>query len=458
MNKLFDLNIEEVLQDWEVEHAVREIISNALDEQLLTNSKDIEISRDIYGGWHIRDFGRGLKIEHFTQNENPEKLNSSLNLIGKFGVGLKDALATFNRRDIGIEIKSRFGTFNLIRVPKSGFENILTLHVNYDDKPNEIEGTEFILTNIEKEKIDLAKSFFLKFNNESLIDSTVFGGIYSRTETGGKVYINGVFAAEEDNFMFTYNITSLTDSIKKKLNRERINVGRSTYSGRIKDILLNSKAAFVNNCLIKQANDKYLGEQYDELSWIEIRKKALNLLNTSSKVIFLTENEIQEKPDIIDWAKRDGFKVISISEKEKEKLDHQMDSGGPVIRTSEIFIGEIEESFKYKFINYNDLKSSEKAVYKSHKKIFKLVNLPSWNTPKILISETMRLTNDDTCGVWDSTLNAIVIKRSQLTSIQTFSGTLLHELGHKLSGASDCTRLFEKKLTDYLGMITSKAL
>jgi len=70
----------------------------------------------------------------------------------------------------------------------------------------------------------------------------------------------------------------------------------------------------------------------------------------------------------------------------------------------------------------------------------------------------MRLTNDDTCGVWDSTLNAIVIKRSQLTSIQTFSGTLLHELGHKLSGASDCTRLFEKKLTDYLGMITSKAL
>ena len=27
----FDLNMEEVLEDWEVYHAVREIISNALD-------------------------------------------------------------------------------------------------------------------------------------------------------------------------------------------------------------------------------------------------------------------------------------------------------------------------------------------------------------------------------------------------------------------------------------------
>jgi len=458
MIKSFDLNIEEVLQDWEIEHGVREVISNALDEQLLTNSKDIEIINDLKDRWHIRDFGRGLQIEHFTLNENPEKLNSSLCLIGKFGVGLKDALATFNRRDIGVEIKSRYGTFYLIKEPKFGFENILTLHVRYDDTPNEIDGTEFILANIKQEKIDIAKSFFLKFNDENLIDSTVFGNIYSRKEIGTRVYINSVFAAEEENFMFTYNITNLTDSIKMKLNRERINVGRSTYSGRVKDILLDSEDEIVNKCLIEQANERYLGEQYDELSWIEIRKKALNLLNSSNQVIFLTEKEIQQRPDILDWAKRDGLGIISISEKEKDKLDNQMKSGGPEIRTSEVFIGEIQSSFEYKFINYNDLDNKEKEIYKTHRKIFELVNLPRWNTPKILISETMRLTNDDTSGIWDPSLNAIVIKRTQLTSIQKFSGTLLHELGHKLSGASDCTRLFEKELTDYLGIISGKAL
>ena len=45
-------------ENWEVFHAIREIIANALDEQLITGTKKIEIYQtDI--GWGIRDFGRG---------------------------------------------------------------------------------------------------------------------------------------------------------------------------------------------------------------------------------------------------------------------------------------------------------------------------------------------------------------------------------------------------------------
>jgi DNA gyrase/topoisomerase IV subunit B len=75
--RAFDLNIEKVLENWEVEHALREIIANALDEQILTGSDNIEIYEDERGDWHIRDYGRGLRIEHFTLNENQEKLNAS---------------------------------------------------------------------------------------------------------------------------------------------------------------------------------------------------------------------------------------------------------------------------------------------------------------------------------------------------------------------------------------------
>ena len=64
--KRFDLNIEKVLEHWEIYHALREIIANALDEQALTNTKDIEIYKDNQGKWHIRDFGRGIKYEHFN--------------------------------------------------------------------------------------------------------------------------------------------------------------------------------------------------------------------------------------------------------------------------------------------------------------------------------------------------------------------------------------------------------
>ncbi|SVE44702.1 uncharacterized protein METZ01_LOCUS497556, partial [marine metagenome] len=98
------MNIEDVLENWEPYHAIREVIANALDEQLISDTADIEISEG-EDGWHIRDFGRGIQIEHFTMNENPEKLDSKDGVIGKFGVGLKDALATFNRNGISPEIR-----------------------------------------------------------------------------------------------------------------------------------------------------------------------------------------------------------------------------------------------------------------------------------------------------------------------------------------------------------------
>jgi len=38
----FDLNIEKILENWEAFHAIREIIANALDEQLITNTKEVK--------------------------------------------------------------------------------------------------------------------------------------------------------------------------------------------------------------------------------------------------------------------------------------------------------------------------------------------------------------------------------------------------------------------------------
>ena len=84
----FDLNMEEVLEAWHAPDAIREIIANGLDEQALTETDDIEIFEDDRGWWHVRDFGRGLRYEHFTQNEDDEKLENPHAVIGKSGVGL----------------------------------------------------------------------------------------------------------------------------------------------------------------------------------------------------------------------------------------------------------------------------------------------------------------------------------------------------------------------------------
>ena len=79
----FDLNIEKILENWENYHAIREIIANALDEQIITKTKDIEIKQSNDGCWHIIDYGRGLNYHHLTQNENEEKLSND-KLIGRY--------------------------------------------------------------------------------------------------------------------------------------------------------------------------------------------------------------------------------------------------------------------------------------------------------------------------------------------------------------------------------------
>ena len=456
--RAFDLNIEEVLENWEVEHALREIIANALDEQVISKTAEIEIFKDRQGDWHIRDYGRGLKIEHFTLNENQEKLNALSGVIGKFGVGLKDALATFHRRGVGVLIRSPFGTFRLKQEHKHGFSDIVTLHVEYDDSPNNMRGTEFILHGVTDADMEKAKSLFLKFAGEEILETTTYGQILRRKGNAARVYILGVFASEEPNFLFSYNITSLTESMKKKLNRERLNVGRTTYADRVKAILKSAKSKTVEDLLVDQVGKRATGEQSDEMTWIEISQMVLNLMHQRRKVVYFTEQEIQSRPNILDNVRSDGYEVVVITEQQKSKLQTQIETGGPQVRTIEAYVQEYNASFEYKFVGLHELTREERRIYDFTPNILALVGLTPNRVSQIRISETMRVTTDDTEGVWDPSIPAIVIKRSKLSSLIGYAATLLHEVGHATTGAVDATREFEHVLTDYLGRTSVAAI
>jgi len=454
----FDLNIEEVLENWEVEHALREVIANALDEQVLSKTTEIDISKDDQGSWHIRDFGRGLRIEHFTLNENHEKLSAPSKIIGKFGIGLKDALATFHRRGVNVLIRSTFGTYRLKQDSKHGFDNIMTLHVEYDDTHNNMQGTDFILGRVADEDITKAKSLFLKFAGEEVLETNTYGQILQRQGDIGRVYILGVLASEEPNFLFSYNITSLTDSMRKKLNRERLNVGRTTYADRVKSILKNAKSKSVEALLVEQVEKRATGEQRDEMAWIEVSQMALNLLHQQRQVVYFTEQELRSEPSMLDNVQSDGIHVVVVTEQQKFRLEAQVHTGGPEVRTLGTYVQEYNASFQYKFVDIQDLTDKERSVYEFTPRILALVGVTGRRSPNIRFSETMRVTSDDTEGVWDPSIQAIVIKRSKLSSLIDYAATLLHEVAHATTGTSDATRAFENVLTDYLGQTSVAAL
>ena len=457
----FDLNIEEVLEDWEVYHGIREVIANAIDEQALTNTKNVDIQTDGHR-LVIRDFGRGIKYEHLTQNENIEKISSEKQIIGKFGVGLKDALATFDRHNVGVNIRSKHGDMTIDKSSKHEFEDIITLHaiVREPSQPHMV-GTEVILTGCTDQDVKIAKGMFLRFSGEEKLDTTKYGEILkARYDIPSRIYINGVRVAEEDNFLFSYNITSVTKTMKKALNRERTHVGRGAYTERVRTILLSSSNTEVARFMVEDLKDYAAGTQHDELKWNEVSVHACKILNASEKVVFTTPDEMMNKGDMVTYAKDDGLSVVTVPDVISRKIHNAADVSGNPIRDLKHYTIEYNASYEYKFVKPAELSAEERAVYSKTKEIFGLIGGRPGSVREVLISETMRKENTgaDADGVWEGYGGKIIIKRTMLTSVSSYAGILLHEAAHAISGASDMTIDFELELTGIIGKISVKSL
>jgi hypothetical protein len=459
--KAFDLNIEKILEDWEVYHALREVIANALDEQQLTKTREIEISKDKEGCWRVRDYGRGIKYEHLTQKENAEKQKNP-NVIGKFGIGLKDALATFDRHNVSVLIKSKYGNITLGKLKKHGFEDIKTLHafILPPSNPNFI-GTEFSFKGISDKDIEKAKDLFLRFSGEPTIEQTKYGDVLRKKDTIARIYINGVKVAEEENFLFSYNITALNEVIRKALNRERSNVGRSAYSERVRSILTSSGSKEIAHDLADDLKNYDTGQIHDELKWLDVQEHAVKILNSLEKVVFLTAEEISNETMMVNEAKQAGYQIISIPSNLKDRIQGQTDISGNPIRDLGQFSIEYTESFEFKFVELKDLKKEEKKIFDRTEEILSLVGGKPKVVKEIKVSETMRKQLGsfvEAEGVWEGGKGRIIVKRSTLWSIEMYAGTLLHEVAHALSGTRDVSREFECELTQIIGMISSKAM
>lgn len=461
--KPFDLNIEKILEDWEIYHGIREIIANAIDEETLTNCKPLEIFKDTASSWHVRDYGRGLKYQHLTQKEDPEKLKNPF-VIGKFGIGLKDALATFDRRNVKVQIKSKHGDIAIGKSEKHGFKGLITLHafVNLPSEPNLI-GTEFILKGCTAKDFEIAKNLFLIFSGEKIIEQTNYGAVLEKKRGGaGNIYINGAKVAEEGNFLFSYNITSLNKEIKKALNRERTNVGRTAYSGRVKSILLGCKSKPVAQALVQDLEGFEEETLHDELKdWTDVSAHACRLLNPIEKVVFFTPGELMRAKDLIDKAEGDGYRVITVPESVKDKIHGGLDiSGNPMVDMFQ-FQSDWNKSFKFNFIDETDMTTQEKSIFMMTGAIIDLVGGKPKQIKEIKVSKTMRINPSslrEAEGLWDPLTGFVVIKRCQLGSLEKYAGTLLHELCHAKSGTSDVTSEFEIELTRLIGTITAKSI
>ena len=259
--------------------------------------------------------------------------------------------------------------------------------------------------------------------------------------------------------LFSYNITSPTAALRRALNRERSNVGRSAYTDRVKSILLACDQDDVIDALVADLQNYERGTQHDETQWLDVGLHACKQLNARRMVIFLTAFELAYAADFVQRARDDGYEIIVVPETIRRKLPSLRDALGNPIRDLDRYRNEWQDSFRFTFIDPADLSGAERAVWETLPRIFAARGGRPRHVTDVLVSETMRLMEgryQEAVGVWEPAEGWIIVKRSQLQSLAHFAGTVLHELSHALSGAPDMSLEFEQQLTRELGSIVAR--
>jgi hypothetical protein len=456
---LFDLNVEKILDHWGVPEAVREVIANALDEQALSGTAEPEIVKR-KDGWHVRDFGRGLRYQHLTQNENPEKRRKADVVVGKFGVGLKDALATFHRRGIDVRINSPHSDIALTRAAKSDFSDVKTLHAAISPASNpRREGTDFVLRGLSDGDMAAAKDYFLRFRGDEELERTELGSVLARRQDEpAHVYVKGVRIAMEEQFLFSYNITSTTAQLQKALNRERTNVGRTAYQDRVKAILLKCTSEKVAQALADDLMRIPMGTNHDEISWLDVQEQAVRILATRGKTVFVSAHQVSIMGATVQEAKRDGYRIVFVPDRLVARLPSLRDLNGNPILDLAGFVKTWNASFQFDFVDPLDLNATEKEAWSILPNLLALAGNHAKRVTSVRISTTMRLDEGqyETEGLWDSP--NIVVKRTVLDSRRHFASVLLHEIAHASSRADHGSLAFMAAIDELAGIAAVEAV
>jgi hypothetical protein len=306
-----------------------------------------------------------------------------------------------------------------------------------------------------------AKSFFLKFSGETVIEQTRVGRILERKGAASRIYVAGLLVAEEENFAFSYDITNLTEAMKKALNRERTNVGRTAYSERVKAMLLQTESQMVAKILADQLMALEHGTGSDEVRWKDVAVHACKILSASGSYLFVTASQLMDNASAVNHARDDGLKIVTVPDNIHAEVAGAKGIDGAPIRDISVYQAEWNNSFKFDWVLLEQMTQAERRVFSQASAIVDLVGGLPKHVKAIRISKTMRqdfVSGTDAVGLWDAGTSSIVIRRDQLHSLNLFAGTLLHELAHARSGHDDVTREFENELTELLGIAAAAAV
>ena len=294
-----------------------------------------------------------------------------------------------------MRVSSPHGTITLAEQAKHGFDDVVTLHAIVD-APADIDGTDVALAGIADGDVAEAMGFFLVFDETiAVLDTTGFGQVLARPgDVPRSIYVRGVRVAEDDGLLFSYNVTRVDAKLRRAMNRERSNVGRSAYTDRIKAILLAVEAPAVLTALVDDMSGFAKGATRDEVKWNDVAERVVRQLAAIDRdVVFVTAAQRWSHPDLIRRAETDGKHVFVIPDALAARL-HAADDDDTVT-TLERFAAEWNERVVIKPLDPAVLTAAERSVFDLTGEVLRLIGRrrDEW---QIVVSETLHLTPDGT--------------------------------------------------------------
>lgn len=164
---------------------------------------------------------------------------------------------------------------------------------------------------------------------------------------------------------------------------------------------------------------------------------------------------------LVTYAQNEGKRVVTVPNSIAGRLGKTRDVEGNAITDLNQYREEWNNSFQFKFIDVADLTPKEGRIFSYKDQLLEIVGKRVNRVKDIKISETMkinRFNDDEVLGVWDPEEKIIVIRRDQLAKLESFAGTLLHELVHATTDTDDISLEFENALTDLLGKVAKQMI
>jgi len=279
-----------------------------------------------------------------------------------------------------------------------------------------------------------------------------------KSDEAARVYVKGVRVATEDQFLFSYDITSTTAQLQRALNRERSNVGRGAYQDRVKSILLKCRSEKVAQALAEDLMRLPQGTNHDEITWLDVQEQAVRILATRGKTVFVSAHQLAIMGSTVQEARQDGYRIIFVPDRLVARLPNLRDLEGNPVLDLAAFIKTWNASFDFDFVDPAKLNRVEKDSWSILPELMRLAGDHAKRVREVRISNTMRLDEGqyETEGLWDSGM--IVVKRSVLESRRHFARVVLHEIAHASWGANHGSIPFMAAIDDLAGLAAVEAL